>query len=319
NRVVANANGAIVQSNHYYPYGMSFTEGNQSSSQPYKFGGKELDTQKGLNLYDFVARMQDSVLGIFSTPDPLAEDYYSWSPYAYCMNNPILYIDPDGRAWRPTYDEDHDGNRIYNGYEWIPEDRSYDADGNLLSGLYAQAVFFSYNGTFDASSKYNMGSSTATVYLADGTTTTFDANTNPSSDDYATVPEGTYHATVGLHKGSYTALKMRDEGAASQTIELGQANPAHSNRTYAEGINIHKPGLNNLTGLTSSGSAVSQGCLLIDRNKWSDFIGNFNTDTQRKNTVSVTVSRTMSTPVNINRPPLIPNGKIMSISKRIYK
>ncbi len=116
NRVVANANGAIVQSNHYYPYGMSFTEGNQSSSQPYKFGGKELDTQKGLNMYDFEARMQDPVLGIFQTPDPLTEKYYSWSPYVYCMSNPTNRIDPTGMASRYNWDlgryEDDEGNEV---------------------------------------------------------------------------------------------------------------------------------------------------------------------------------------------------------------
>ncbi|MDR0506900.1 MAG: hypothetical protein LBH32_08830 [Dysgonamonadaceae bacterium] len=69
---------------------------------------------------------------------------------------------------------------------------------------------------------------------------------------------------------------MRDENATSQTIELGEANPAHPERTYAKGINIHKPGLNNSTGLTSSGTAISQRCLLIDRDNWSSFIGFFN-------------------------------------------
>ncbi|GAB6013538.1 RHS repeat-associated core domain-containing protein, partial [Viscerimonas tarda] len=256
----------------------------------------------GLGLYDFEARQLDGYGG-FTSMDPLAEKYYSISPYAYCANNPVRYIDPTGLAWRSTYDEDQDSNRTYNGYEWVDESESYNDDGTLKNGLYAQAIFFSNNGTFDASSSYNMGSSTATVYLADGTTTTFDANTNPSSSDYATVPEGIYQATVGKHKGNYDALKMRDVDATSQTIELGQANPAHPERTYATGINIHKPGLNNLTGLTSTGTAISQGCLLIDRNSWSDFIGNFNTDAQRSNTVSVTVSRSMSTPANVNRLP----------------
>jgi hypothetical protein len=30
--------------------------------------------------------------------DPLAEKYYSISPYAYCAGNPIYYVDPDGMS-----------------------------------------------------------------------------------------------------------------------------------------------------------------------------------------------------------------------------
>ena len=102
NRVIASSSGSIVQSNHYYPFGMSFAEGSATSQQPYKYNGKELDIERGLNLYDYSARLMDPALGRFSTVDPLAEKYYSISPYAYCANNPVNRIDPDGRDWRVT-------------------------------------------------------------------------------------------------------------------------------------------------------------------------------------------------------------------------
>ena len=99
NRVVANANGGIVQTSHYYPFGMSFAEGVTSSGQPYKYNGKELDTERGLNLYDYSARLMDPALARFSTMDPLAEKYYSWSPYHYGANNPIITTDPTEMDW----------------------------------------------------------------------------------------------------------------------------------------------------------------------------------------------------------------------------
>ncbi len=99
NHVVANVNGGIVQTSHYYPFGMSFAEGVSTSKQPYKYNGKELDTEKGLNLYDYSARLMDPILGRFSTVDPKAEKYYGMSPYVYCGNNPVNRIDPDGRDW----------------------------------------------------------------------------------------------------------------------------------------------------------------------------------------------------------------------------
>ncbi len=96
NRVVAKADGTIVQSTHYYPFGMSFADGITTSSQPYKFGNKELDTDQGLNWYDFSARFKTVDILAFTTMDPLAEKYYSISPYAYCKNNPINRVDPTG-------------------------------------------------------------------------------------------------------------------------------------------------------------------------------------------------------------------------------
>jgi hypothetical protein len=33
------------------------------------------------------------------TPDPLSEKYYGVSPYAFCNNNPVRYVDVDGMDW----------------------------------------------------------------------------------------------------------------------------------------------------------------------------------------------------------------------------
>jgi len=95
--VVAKADGSVIQKNHYYPFGAPFAESTEQGVQPYKYGSKEFDTMHGLNQYDFHARQYDPAIGRFTTPDPLAEKYYSWSPYVYCYNNPLKFVDPDGK------------------------------------------------------------------------------------------------------------------------------------------------------------------------------------------------------------------------------
>ena len=62
---------------------------------PYLFNGKELDSETGL--YYYGARYLDSKTSLWLNVDPLAEKYSNISPYAYVANNPIKYIDPDGR------------------------------------------------------------------------------------------------------------------------------------------------------------------------------------------------------------------------------
>ena len=94
NRVVINRSGTVEETNHYYPFGGVFaTAGN---TQPYKYNGKEFDTKKGLNWYDYGARHYDTALGRFMTNDRFAEKYYSMSPYQYGANSPVVNIDVNG-------------------------------------------------------------------------------------------------------------------------------------------------------------------------------------------------------------------------------
>lgn len=102
NRIVANASAGLIQSTQYYPFGMAFAEGTttKQGKQPYKYNGKELDQSHGLNQYDYSARYYDPAYARFTTVDPHSENYYSWSPYAYCGNNPMRLTDPTGMDWR---------------------------------------------------------------------------------------------------------------------------------------------------------------------------------------------------------------------------
>ena len=112
NRIVVNASGVIVQRNNYYPFGTTFGDNTvaEQGKQPYKYNSKELDQMHGLNWYDYSARWKDDWR--FMTVDPLAEKYYSTSPYVYCANSPSNNVDLDGKSW---YSYNQDGKTIY---EW---------------------------------------------------------------------------------------------------------------------------------------------------------------------------------------------------------
>jgi RHS repeat-associated protein len=76
-----------------------------STSYRYGFNGKEKDDEvKGEgNSYDFGARIYDSRIGRWLSPDPKFSLQPNWSPYKAFFDNPNLYIDPDGKTeWQVT-------------------------------------------------------------------------------------------------------------------------------------------------------------------------------------------------------------------------
>ncbi len=94
---VTDQNQTITQGFLYAPFGEITTEYNInfgfSVIPKYSFNAKELDEETGMYYYE--ARYYAPPT--FTSRDPLFEKYFWMSPYAYCNNNPVALIDPDGR------------------------------------------------------------------------------------------------------------------------------------------------------------------------------------------------------------------------------
>lgn len=87
----------------YYAFGMNHIASSFGTSKigglySYKYNGKELQET---GMYDYGARMYMPDIGRWGVVDPLAEKMRRHSPYNYAFNNPIIYIDPDGRQPDP--------------------------------------------------------------------------------------------------------------------------------------------------------------------------------------------------------------------------
>ncbi|MBE6235657.1 MAG: RHS repeat-associated core domain-containing protein [Bacteroidales bacterium] len=89
---------AILEQNDYLPFGTRIDLDSLAYDQSnrYRFNGKEEQVTGSLGLIDYGARLYDNLLPRWTTPAPLAEKYYSTSPYAFSNNNPVNFVDPDG-------------------------------------------------------------------------------------------------------------------------------------------------------------------------------------------------------------------------------
>ncbi len=88
----------VLAANEYFPFGM-IAQSIERRAFRAGFNGMERDDKlkgKG-NSYDFGARILDVRLGRWLSLDPLAIKYPAFSPYNFVANNPVIFIDPDGK------------------------------------------------------------------------------------------------------------------------------------------------------------------------------------------------------------------------------
>jgi RHS repeat-associated protein len=122
--LITNLDGEIVQHVEYVPFGEVFIEErNNTWNTPYLFNAKELDEETGL--YYYVARYYDPRTNTWLSADPLQEKYPGISTYAYCNNNPVKYVDPNGMDYYTKSGEDGQGEK-----KWQDSNKKWFVDEN---------------------------------------------------------------------------------------------------------------------------------------------------------------------------------------------
>ncbi len=92
---------AVKQVDSYYPFGMiikGLSTNNlkveaKHPANEYLYNGKMFQDELGLDWLDYGARFYDAVLGRWHVPDPMVEEHFDYTPFAYVYNNPISFID----------------------------------------------------------------------------------------------------------------------------------------------------------------------------------------------------------------------------------
>ena len=193
NRVVADASGTVKQVTHYYPFGGFFGESTGGSYQSYKYNGKEFERLISEDWYDYGARHMDGMR--FTTIDPLAEKYYNISPYAYCGNNPVNAVDPDGCDWV---------QREYDGIKEFYYDRNIKSQKDIES-IYGANSGINY---IQNNSSYELGGETFTFI------------NDEENNKYGYVTKGTEKQdnTNILYGNDYTIFGTSDNSVDARTL-----------------------------------------------------------------------------------------------------
>jgi RHS repeat-associated protein len=129
-----------LNAHRYALFGEVITEYNaywhQGKIPDYMFNGKEMDSESGM--YYYSARYYNPPT--FISRDPLFEKYFWCSPYAMTLNNPVKYIDPDGRTIR------NPRNMVLSNRTLMKQMRAFDRAVSKISGKSINSYTFTITG-----------------------------------------------------------------------------------------------------------------------------------------------------------------------------
>ena len=263
------------RANIYYPSGIM----REKRRSPYNYGltGKEIVYDNGLDEYFFGARTLFAPINRFNQPDPLCEEYYHISPYAYCANNFINAVDPDGRDWY----EANNGKIIWTNYT-----SQKDLDDNKIEGKYLGQAHVVFSGSRDERLGKKNGKNgyidgevaiTANVTLygprgADDITTMTGFTMTSNVNKYGAIAEGLFNANYDVNGKSGT---LKSNWVLNHRKEIPTMDNKPNQSPYA-GENYGKPiktgiFIHSTNSSGYAGGTVSTGCLLLAPQDFQNF------------------------------------------------
>ncbi len=235
----------IYQTNDYYPFGTPFSNNpSDVSFQKYKYNGKEFDMMHGLNTYDYGARQMDPVICQWTTVDPLAEEHYNVSPYAYCEDNPIKFRDNDGKDYN-----------VFNS--------PYNQEGIIVS----QTIYCTSSSAFSANKAAEFWNSQSNKFSYEGQYAIFDINVIVIDPEQVSQSLGRKNisdkqalsVTISQDKsGQANIFQVVDDSKFQKTTLNGNEAKINGD-TYQSRIKIAKSRVNTETGAHEIGHTLGLG------------------------------------------------------------
>ncbi len=189
----------ILEENHYYPFGLKHGSYNairkdvkyeeqlptkrhveQTTADAVKFkylyNGKELQDELGLNIYDYGARTYDPAAPRFWQVDPLAEKYSFQSVYVYADDNPVRFIDIDGKGTEDEWVIFSTGETVRvgdKGGDKTDYITKVNKDGSITNieqaaGKMKETGFFNQEKQKNSNTGYSKGTSTTNIKVSTG-------------------------------------------------------------------------------------------------------------------------------------------------------